>query len=208
MRFDTEGAHLLRVFSVDRAGNAEAVRTSTVAWHRQPADGTYRVRARVLDKAGNATASDPRVVRVDNTPPEVTEITAGDGDGKVEAGDGLVVSFSERLDPGSLPPAGRLTFGRTMAGETTIRLPGVSDGPVGTGTRAWVRRGTSITYEGTLALEGDDHRLRFTVTRCAAGCRRAAAGRPGTLRFVPAGSLHDVAGHPASGSSSATRTLF
>jgi hypothetical protein len=189
-------------------GSTSTAPGRSLAWHRQPADGTYRVRARMLDEAGNVTASDPQTVRVDNTPPEVTEVASGDGDGEVEAGDALVVSFSERLDQGSLPSAGRLVFGRTVEGETTIDLPGVTDGPVSTGTRAWVRRGASVTYSGTLALNDDDRRLQFTVTRCMTGCRKAAAGRPGTLDYVSAGSLHDVAGHPAAGSRSVTLTLF
>jgi Bacterial Ig-like domain/Chitobiase/beta-hexosaminidase C-terminal domain len=265
VRLDADGVHRLRIFSVDRAGNVEAVRTAgpvridrtapeavrleplpelvvdgqplaasgddalsgvaevvyeycpedachawtpigsssvpadALAWHGQPADGTYRVRARMLDRAGNASASDPRTVRIDNTPPEVTEVAGGDGDGKVEAGDDLVVSFSERLGPASLPSAGRLTFSRAMEGETTVRRPGVTGGPVGTGTRAWVRRGTSLTYEGTLALEGatNGSGSRSRGARpAAARWRPEGRGRCPTSRRPPSMTWQDTP-HPA-----------
>jgi hypothetical protein len=136
---DADGVHVIRYLSLDRAGNAEGVRSSSrilldrtapenvklkalprvvasnqiltasgvdtlsgvaevvfefcpvsscdiwtaidsdstgptysVAWHAQPENGTYWVRARILDKAGNATASASQTVRVDDASSETT----------------------------------------------------------------------------------------------------------------------------------------
>jgi hypothetical protein len=89
-----------------------------------------------------------------------------------------------------------------------MSIAGLSDGPVGTGTSAWVADGASITYSGVLALSGNGRRVRFTVKSCESGCGDAAAGGAGTLRFVPATSLHDQAGNSATGTKRIPLKLF
>jgi hypothetical protein len=270
-----EGDHVLKYFSMDRAGNAEAVQRATtqvridttpptaaslgplpdvissgqrltgsgadalsgvarvvyehcvddacaswtpigssivapdypIFWSHQPADGTYQVRARMLDAAGNATTSASQTVRVDNTPPTVVAVTSADGDGTVEAGDTLTVEMSEPLDPASLPAVGSLTFSRPSDGGATMTIPGLTRGPVDTGTAAWVADGASVTYSGSLALI-DRRWMRFTVGSCESACHDAAAGAPGTLRFIPAALLRDSAGNAATGTMPVTLTLL
>ena len=270
-----EGVHVIRYFSVDRAGNREAVRTAAtpvridqtapdasldplpdvvrdgqalsgvgddalsgvagvhyeycveadcaswtpigsstsapgypLAWHDQPADGSYQVRLSVLDAAGNVTASAPRTVHIDNTAPTVETVTGGDGNGTVDAGEELTVAMSEPLDPASLPSASSLTFSRPSGGGTTMDIPGLTDGPVDTGTAAWVADGASVTYTGTLSLADDGRLVRFSVEACESGCDAAAEGGAGELRFAPAGSLSDPAGNAATGTTPAGSTLF
>jgi len=179
-----------------------------LAWHGQPADGSYQVRASVLDAAGNATASMPRTVRIDNTSPTVATVTGADGNGTVEAGDTLSVEMSEPLDPASIPSASSLAFSRPSGSGTTLDIPGLTDGPVDTGTAAWVADGASVSYSGTLALADDGRRVRFMVESCESGCEDAATGQEGTLWFVPAASLSDPAGNAATGTTAALSTLF
>jgi hypothetical protein len=270
-----EGVHVVRYFSVDRAGNAEAVQSATtpvlidttapsavslgplpdvvssgqvltgsgadalsgvawivyercvdaacasftpigssasapdyaVIWSHQPVDGAYQLRARVLDGAGNATTSAPETVRVDNTAPTIVAVTSTDGNSTVEAGDTLTVEVSEPLDPASLPAVGSLTFSRSSGAGTTMTIPGLTRGPVDTGTAAWVADGASVTYPGSLALI-DRRWVRFTVESCESGCKDAAAGAPGTLQFSPAASLRDPAGNAATGTTPVILTLF
>jgi hypothetical protein len=271
-----EGIHVIKYFSVDRAGNTEAVRTATrrirvdetapdiatlgplpdvvrngqvltgggndalsgvarvvyercaeaactswtwigssatgpdhpVVWSHQPANRIYQVRARVLDPAGNATTSAAQMVRVDNTSPAVAIAASADGNGTVDGGDTLTVEMSESLDPASLPAAGRMTFSRSSGSSTTMSIAGLTDGPVKTGTRAWVDDGASVSYSGTLVITDDCRRVRFTVGACEYGCGDAVAGNAGTLQFVPATSLRDRAGNTATGTKTLTLTLF
>jgi hypothetical protein len=188
-------------------GSSAAAPDYAVVWSHQPADGTYQVRARVLDRAGNATTSAPQTVRVDNTPPTVVAVTSADGNGTVEAGDTLTVEMSEPLDPASLPAVGSLTFSRSSGAGTTMTIPGLTRGPVDTGTAAWVADGASVTYSGSLALI-DRRWVRFTVGSCESACHEVAAGAPGTLRFIPSALLRDSAGNAATGTTPVTLTLL
>ncbi len=188
-------------------GSSTAAPAYALAWRGQPADGTYQVRATVLDAAGNVTASAAQTVRVDNTAPTVETVTGADGNGMVEAGDTLTVEMSEPLDPASLPSAGSLTFSRPAGGGTTMEIPGLTDGPVDTGTTSWVADDGSVSYSGTLTLGDDGRRVRFTVRACQTGCGAEAAGDAGTLRFVPAVSLRDPAGNTATGANLTALTL-
>jgi hypothetical protein len=160
-----------------------------LVWRDQPSDGSYQVRANVLDAAGNATASAPRTVRVENSRPIVT--VTGRDDRTVEAGDTLTVEMSESIDPSSLPFAASLTFSRSSGRATTMEIPGLTDGPVDTGTTAWVAEGAAVTYSGTLALSDHARRVRFTVEACQSGCDDAVAGDAGVPRSAPAASLRD-----------------
>jgi hypothetical protein len=266
------GVHVVRYFSVDRAGNAETVQSATtrvridttapsaaslgplpdvissgqmltgsgadalsgvarivyercmdaacaswapigssafapdypVVWSHQPDEGAYQLRARVLDRAGNATTSAPQTVRFDNKPPTVVAVTSADGNGTVGAGDTLTVELSEPLDPASLPAVSSLTFSRRSGGDTTMAIPGLTRGPVDTGTTAWVADDASVTYSGSLALV-DRRWVRFTVRSCESACHDVAAGAPGALQFIPAASLRDSAGNAALGT---TQTIL
>jgi hypothetical protein len=191
-----------------RIGSSTAGPDYPVVWSHQLADGTYQVRARVVDAAGNATTSVSHTVRVDNTAPTVADVTNSDGNATVDVGDTLTVEMSEPLNPDSLRAAGSLTFRRPSGGGTTMSIAGLTDGPVDTGTSAWVRNGHSITYSGVLDLTDEGRQVRFTVESCESGCGDAAAGGAGTLRFVPATSLHDQAGNSATGTKRIPLKLF
>jgi hypothetical protein len=188
-------------------GSSAAAPDYAVIWSHQPAEGIYQLRARVLDMAGNATTSAPQTVRVDNTPPTVVAVTSADGNGTVDAGDTLTVELSEPLHPASLPAVGNLTFTRSSSAGTTMTIQGLTDGPVDTGTAAWVADGASVTYPGSLTLI-DRRWVRFMVGSCQSGCHDVAAGAPGTLRFSPAASLRDPAGNAATGTTPAILTLL
>jgi hypothetical protein len=252
-----EGVHVIRYFSVDRAGNREHVQTATtpirvdqtapsvatlgplpeairegqvlssggddalsgvaqvdyefcagadcatwtpigssraapgfvLVWRQQPPDGSYQVRASVLDAAGNPTASVPRTVRVENSRPTAT--VRGRDDRAVEVGDTLTVEMSKPIDRSSLPAAGSLTFSRSSGGRTSMEIPSLTDGPVDTGTTAWVADGATVTYSGTLALSNRGLRVRFTAKACRSGCDDAVAGDAGVQRSAPAASPRD-----------------
>lgn len=188
-------------------GSSTAAPAYAVAWRGQPADGSYQVRATVLDAAGNVSFSAAQTVRVDNTAPTIETVTGADGNGTVEAGDALTVEMSEPLDAAILPSASSLTFSRPAGGGTTMEIPGLTDGPVDTGTSAWVTDDGSVSYSGTLTLVDDGRRVRFTVGACQTGCGAEATGDAGTLRFVPAASLRDLAGNTATGANNTTLTL-
>jgi hypothetical protein len=271
-----EGVHVIRYFSVDKAGNTEAVRTATerirvdetvpnaatlgrlpdlvrngqvlagngddalsgvarviyeicadaacaswmpigsstagpnysLVWRGQPTDGSYQVRISALDAASNTTSSTPQTVRVDNTAPTVTNVTSIGGDGTLAVGDVLLVEMSEPLDSASLPAEGSLKLSRPSGDGTTMTISGLTQGPVDTGTAAWVADGASVTYSGALTLIDNGRRVRFTVGSCDSGCGDVIAGAEGTLHFDPAASMRDPAGNAASGTPPSTLTLF
>jgi Bacterial Ig-like domain/Chitobiase/beta-hexosaminidase C-terminal domain len=66
-------------------GSSTAGPAYSLAWRRQPADGSYQIRASVLDAAGNTTTSASQIIRVDNTSSKTTDAPSADDNDMVQA---------------------------------------------------------------------------------------------------------------------------
>jgi hypothetical protein len=67
----------------------------SVAWSSQPADGTYRIAAKVTDNAGNSATSTPVTVVIDNTPPATTDNSSTIGNGWKKSSQTVTLSPSD-----------------------------------------------------------------------------------------------------------------
>ena len=98
-----------------------------VTWNGQPADGTYRVRARVFDAAGNQLDSAIQTVTIDNTNP-TGAVTAPAAAANVRGASVSVTSNS--ADPavgGSASGVANALFQRSPAGAGTWTTIGAAD---------------------------------------------------------------------------------
>ena len=151
----------------------------------------------------------PRTFRIDLTPPTVIAISPGNGSGKVDFGETITLTFSEPLDPASVPATTTLRFTSSAGGYDTLDMPGISDGPVSTGTTGYVRTGYSMAFNATVTLSAGDTVLNLKAGLSAATCSLAwSGGGTGRLQFVPARTLKDTLGNPAAGLTAVTIRVF
>jgi len=146
---------------------------------------------------------------LDTTAPAVNAVSSTNvgTSGRVDAGDTLVVTFTEALKASTVPGTGTLTFTKT-GGNDTFALTGLMNGTITTGTTGKVTTG-SISYTGTMALSNANKTITYTAGACTAGCANAGGGSgSGTVPFVAATTLTDLAGNAAAGTFNVTLTLF
>jgi hypothetical protein len=168
----------------------------------------YQYRYRVADNVGNvATYTSADVVKVDTTP-KVTAISSyqpggAPGDGHLQVGDQLVLTFDENLNPASVPTTfSGATEARTLFNNVTLNIPGITAGAVDTGSY-WYLVGSlgfsvSATFGGTVVLSNDGDATTVTITVTSLSGQSTAVGN-GVLRFVPAPTLTDIDGTGATG---------
>jgi hypothetical protein len=87
-------------------GASYGYRTSALTANATLAEGTYSFSLTVADSAGNSRTQGGYSLVVDNTAPSATDVQAvnatGGTTGKAEAGDRIVLTSSERIDPHSV----------------------------------------------------------------------------------------------------------
>ena len=184
---------------------------STATWTASAstlADGTYTAQATQTDAAANTGTSSANTFTIDTTAPTVSTITSTNGDGNVDAGDTFAVTFSEALDPATVPASGTLTLTNGV-GNDTFALSGLTNGALSTGTTGWVKNGKTITYGVTYLLSTGNTRITATVGTCISGCGNAGTfAGTGSITFVPAPTLKDPAANVATGTKSVALKLF
>jgi hypothetical protein len=172
-------------------------------------DGTYTVVAVQTDAAGNVGMSASRTVTVDASGPTVVGISGSDGDGKIEKNDTLRLTFSEPLDPATVPVTTTVSVTNVggVGGAETLNIAGVTDGPVATGAvgAAWWNQTT--VWSASVTLSAANTVLTVTVTQQSA-LWAGGGTKAGVLQFVPARTLKDRAGNAAGGLRAQTVQLF
>ena len=119
------------------------------------------------------------------------------------------MTFSEALDPASVPATTTLRFTSSAGGFDTLDIPGITDGPVSTGTTGYVRTGYSMAFNAAVTLSAGNTALTATAGLCAATCSVAwSGGGTGTLQFVPARTLKDTVGNAAAGLTAVNIRVF
>jgi len=171
----------------------------------------------IRDASGNQAAFGPTAPadKAGPVPIAVSDTNVGT-DGKMEAGDTLVVQFSEPPAGASVPSSATVTeTAPPPFGNDRLTITGVTNGARVTGDRGYVfNLASSNSYApSTVSLSGDT----VTVTvggscapasgsnACATNIR---AGGPGTLVFAAATTITDPAGNAAVGTRSVSIRLF
>ena len=171
------------------------------AWLSQPADGTYRVVARVHDNAGNHRDSAVAQTVIDNTAPTASSIGSTNQDNALRNGDTFSVTFDEPLDPASVASSSvSMTLHRPPGRATTMSIPGLTEGAIPMGVSAWVNNNSSATVGGTLSFSNGNRTVTFTASCSSNPCANTTAGgNSNPLVFTPAATLRDRAGNPVNG---------
>jgi hypothetical protein len=196
------------------AGSTNAVVTGLASWNAAlPASAltngvSYTVTATATDGAGN-TSNAVSAFTYDTTRPTVTtaSVTNQNGVVQITGVDTLTATFSEALDPTTVPATATLTLQRGGSGNTMYGISGVTNGLIATSAKGYVASGggtRTVTFDGTVALSVDRKTITFTVTTA---CQPSGAGSPcltlqtapdtGAWTFAPASSLLDDAGNAA-----------
>ena len=190
---------------------ATTVATLTLTEGAGPADtsvGSFTLAlgdtgAGICDRAGNR-ASFAATVPADKAAPVPVTITDTDGttDGKMEAGDTLVVTFSEAITSTITSPITITESDPNGGGNDTLTIPGLTNGALDTGSNLYITsNNSSATFAGsTLILSNGNKTLTATVGITAGGSGITAAGGPNTFVFAASTGLTDAAGNTATGS--------
>ena len=168
----------------------------------------YQYRYSVSDNVGNAgtyTASSQSPIDVDTTP-KVTAITSLQsngtaGNGQLELGDKLVLTFNENLATATVPTTfASATEARIGSGVVTLTIPGITQWGDQHRQRQLSRRpGTATaTFGGTVALvnNGASTTVTISVTSLSGSVTAASSG---TFPFVTATTITGANGTGASG---------
>ena len=161
----------------------------------------YKYRYLVSDTVGNlATYTSSDIVKVDLTP-KVTAIASFEssgaaGDGRLESGDKLVLTFSRDLAPASVPASFTgATESRSGSANVFLTIPGITSGARDTGTSGYFAGSISrtATFAGTALLSNSAANTTVTVTVTTLTGSTTAAGQ-GALSFQAAPAITSVGG--------------
>jgi Ice-binding-like/Chitobiase/beta-hexosaminidase C-terminal domain/Bacterial Ig-like domain len=166
----------------------------------------YRYEYVVTDRVGNQTVnSSANVAKVDTSGPRVTAIdsrqsSGSAGNGQVEVGDRLILTFNQSLATASVPASfSGATEAKPALANVTLTIPGITKGALDTGSGGYVLLPqTTTTFGGTVALSnsGTTTTVTLTVTSVSGVLPQASKG---ALAFVTATSITDGRGNVAAG---------
>ena len=168
----------------------------------------YQYRYSVSDNVGNVstyTASSQSPIDVDTTP-KVTAITSLQsngtaGNGQLELGDKLVLTFNQSLTTSTVPTTfASATEARTGNGVVSLTIPGITNGAISTGSGSYLagQATATATFGGTVALvnSGASTTVTMTVTSLSGSPTAASSG---TFPFVTATAITGTYGTAATG---------
>jgi hypothetical protein len=166
----------------------------------------YRYEYLVSDKVGNqATYTSASVAKVDTSGPRVTAVESRQsngtaGNGQLEVGDKLILTFNQSLATASVPASvSGATEARPSTGNVTLTIPGITKGALDTGSASYVLTPlTTATFAASAALtnSGTATTITLAVTSLSGGLTASGVG---VLTFSPAASITDGGGDPATG---------
>jgi hypothetical protein len=166
----------------------------------------YHYKYVVSDLVGNTTTyTSASVAKVDTSGPQVTAITSlqsngATGNGQLQVGDKLVLTFNQSLASSSVPTtfSGATEIDNVLAPDT-LTIPGITDGALNTGSLLYAPTLGTATFAGTVLLSNNATAttVTITVTSVSSGLLTPGAGS-GALVFKPATTIHDGGGNSAS----------
>lgn len=166
----------------------------------------YRYEYLVSDKVGNQAVNlSASVARVDTSGPRVTAIESRQsngtaGNGTLEVGDKLILTFNQALAVATVPTSfSGASEARPLFTNVTLSIPGLSSGGLDSGTAFYLLFPlTTATFSGTVALANNGTATTVTVVVTALAGGIASAGQ-GSLSFKTTTTITDGGGNAAAG---------
>ena len=178
-------------------------------------DGTWEVRAVMTTSGGATLGSAIRTVTVDNTAPTGTNVQGtprlSGGTARIESGDALSLTWSEKTDSETLfsgwtgtsaatvyvrvthnSAGDRIEFFRNTGATLTTGLGLVSPGV------DLIDSGSTVTFTSTLALNAAGTTATITLGAASGNTSGLNTVGNGTLRWTPSAAAKDLAGNSAS----------
>jgi hypothetical protein len=166
--------------------------------------------------AGSNLSSFATTTATDGAGPVATSVssTGGATTGMIEAADTLTITFSEPLDPASVPTTVTVTESDPAgSGNDSLTITGITLGARGLGVDTYVTAdGVVVDFpSSTVALSDANQTITITV---GGTCQNTGCGGIGqalaaaTFSFAPAASLTDIVGKPAAGTLSPVIRIF
>jgi hypothetical protein len=158
----------------------------------------YEYEYKAFDNVGNAaTSSASGPVKVDTTPPTLTAITGTNGNGVLETGDVLTLTFSESIAASSVPTSGTVTQSREGNNAAKLAITGL------TGTEAWSTgdseyqtKNTTTVFNESASVSGAT--VKVTVGSNVSGASNPKAGTSSPVTGTVNSAVTDLAGNGAS----------
>ncbi|KQO36757.1 hypothetical protein ASF05_07405 [Aeromicrobium sp. Leaf245] len=184
-------------------------------------DGSYDLRAQLVDVRGTTTTSAVVGARfVDNSPLRALDVQASNGGGtlgRLDNGDSLILTYSEKLAPASVvagwdgsarPVTVRLRDGNVSpigggAKDDTIDVPGVNLGAVNL-KADYVKSGKTVQWSGTMTATtvtvGTTTRTVVTVALggVTSGSGLRTVTTAATMMWTPSAAATDLSGQKCS----------
>jgi large repetitive protein len=182
-------------FANDSAAGKSSPATDTVATGK-----CYEYEYSVADNVGNATTYGPSgVLRVNTAGPSLTGISSTNGNGILEPGDVLTLTFSDTINAASIPSTGIVKQAKSGVGAAaTVAVTGLTGGTEGwsTGVSAgYQEKQSSVEYNETASASGST--VTVTVGSKVKGSG-TIAGATGTVTGTVNTGVSDVFGNTAS----------
>jgi prepilin-type N-terminal cleavage/methylation domain-containing protein len=146
---------------------------------------------------GASCLVDPFTAKVpaDGAAPVVVGVTSTDGDGMIETGDKLAVTFSEAV----VGASGAVTVTETDpsgSGNDTMQITGFTNGALDMGSNGYISgNAKAVSFAGSVASSGATATVTITGT-CTGNCSNVA-GSSGAFVFDPDPTIKDAAGNVA-----------
>ena len=166
----------------------------------------YQYEYLVSDKVGNqAVNTSAGVAKIDTSGPHVTAIESRQsggsaGNGQIEVGDRLILTFNQSLATASVPASfSGAAEAKPAVGNVTLTIPGITKGALDTGSGGYVQSPlTTTTFAGAVLLSnnGTATTVTLTVTSVSGVLPQASKG---ALAFITATSITDGGGIAAAG---------
>ena len=158
--------------------------------------GAITFTAQATDLAGNVSATATASSTKDTVAPTLSAVSSTNGNGLMENGDTLVLSFSEPLDPASLP-ASPVTVTQSRNGNSTsLAIAGLLSGalPIDNGYQT---KNTITTATGTVTLSSDKKTVTVILSNLSTNGPIGPTAGTASVSLSAATALRDVAGNAA-----------
>ena len=166
-------------------------------------DGSRTLTASQADAAGNAGTAISQTIMIDKPPALVTVSSGGGIGGKMELGDSLVLTFSEPLDPTSIPTSVTVTEQRSP-GSTTLTIPNLIQVANIGNTYLGANNSSGAATSTSVVLSNGNTTITIilgAVTTTGSGVGTGS----GNVVISPSGNLKDLTGNAATSSATVTR---